>query len=121
VDANILIFARMKEEIKAGKGLAEAINEGFARAWPSIRDSNFNSLIVCAILFLYQLRLLRICIYAGAGILISLFSAIFITRIFLMVFIGKWAEKSNGFFNQLPCKHLTLQDTQNCTTPFPAS
>jgi preprotein translocase subunit SecD len=94
VDANILIFARMKEEIKSGKGLAEAIDEGFKRAWPSIRDSNFNSLIVCVILFFVATSFIKGFAFTLAlGIIVSLFSAIFITRIFLMVFIGKWAEK----------------------------
>jgi protein-export membrane protein SecD len=95
VDANILIFARMKEEIKSGKSLSSAIDEGFKRAWPSIRDSNFNSLIVCAILFFVATSFIKGFAFTLAlGILVSLFSAIFITRIFLMVFIGKWAEKA---------------------------
>lgn len=95
VDANILIFARMKEEIKSGKGLAQAIDEGFRRAWPSIRDSNFNSLIVCAILFLISTSFIKGFAFTLAlGILVSLFSAIFITRVLLMVFIGNWAEKA---------------------------
>lgn len=89
VDANILIFARMKEEIKSGRGLAAAIDEGFKRAWPSIRDSNFNSLIVCAILFFVATSFIKGFAFTLAlGIIVSLFSAIFITRIFLMVFIG---------------------------------
>ena len=97
VDANILIFARMKEEIKQGKGLAQAIDEGFRRAWPSIRDSNFNSLIVCAILFTFSTSFIKgFALTLSLGIIVSLFSAIFITRIFLMVFIGNWAEKIKG-------------------------
>jgi len=95
VDANILIFARMKEELKAGKGVGAAIDEGFKRAWPSIRDSNFNSLIVCAILFFVATSFIKGFAFTLAlGIIVSLFSAIFITRIFLQVFIGKWSEKA---------------------------
>lgn len=95
VDANILIFARMKEELKEGKGVATAIDEGFKRAWPSIRDSNFNSLIVCAILFFVATSFIKGFAFTLAlGIIISLFSAIFITRILLQVFVGKWAEKA---------------------------
>lgn len=95
VDANILIFARMKEEINSGKNLTQAIDEGFKRAWPSIRDSNFNSLIVCAILFFVATSFIKGFAFTLAlGIIVSLFSAIFITRIFLMVFVGKWAEKA---------------------------
>ncbi|HJX38701.1 MAG TPA: protein translocase subunit SecD, partial [Anaerolineae bacterium] len=51
VDANILIFERLKEELRAGKRLRLAVEQGFSRAWPSIRDSNFSTLITCAILF----------------------------------------------------------------------
>jgi protein-export membrane protein SecD len=95
VDANILIFARMKEEIRAGRSLSQSIDEGFKRAWPSIRDSNFNSLIVCAILFFVATSFIKGFAFTLAlGIIVSLFSAIFITRIFLMVFVGKWAEKA---------------------------
>lgn len=94
VDANILIFARMKEEIKQGKSLAAAIIEGFSRAWPSIRDSNLNSLIVCAILFIFSTSFIKgFALTLSLGIVVSMFSAIFITRIFLLVVVGKWAEK----------------------------
>jgi protein-export membrane protein SecD len=95
VDANILIFARMKEELKAGKSVGAAIDEGFHRAWPSIRDSNFNSLIVCAILFFVATSFIKGFAFTLAlGIVVSLFSAIFITRILLQVFVGQWAEKA---------------------------
>jgi protein-export membrane protein SecD len=95
VDANILIFARMKEEILNGKGISESINEGFVRAWPSIRDSNMNSLIVCAILFMFATSFIKgFALTLSIGILVSLFSAIFITRILLQVFITSWAEKA---------------------------
>lgn len=94
VDANILIFARMKEEIKAGRGIAGSIDEGFKRAWPSIRDSNFNSLIVCAILFFVATSFIKGFAFTLAlGILVSMFSAIFITRILLQIFVGSWTEK----------------------------
>jgi len=95
VDANILIFARMKEELKEGKGVSASIDEGFKRAWPSIRDSNFNSLIVCAILFFVATSFIKGFAFTLAlGILVSLFSAIFITRILLQIFVGKWTEKA---------------------------
>ncbi len=94
VDANILIFARMKEELRLGKDISVAIKEGFKRAWPSIRDSNFNSLIVCAILFLFTTSFIKgFALTLSLGIIISLFSAIFITRVLLLVFVGKWASK----------------------------
>jgi len=94
VDANILIFARMKEELKQGKGVALAIQEGFSRAWPSIRDSNLNSLIVCAILFLVSTSFIKgFALTLAIGILVSMFSAIFITRVLLQVFVGQRLEK----------------------------
>lgn len=94
VDANILIFARMKEEFAQGKSFSVALEEGFKRAWPSIRDSNFNSLIVCAILFWFATSFIKgFALTLGIGILISLFSAIFVTRSFLEYFRGKKAEK----------------------------
>lgn len=94
VDANILIFARMKEEIKNGKSISASISEGFSRAWPSIRDSNLNSLIVCAILFFFSTSFIKgFALTLSLGIVISLFSAIFVTRILLMVFVGPYLEK----------------------------
>ena len=94
VDANILIFSRMREEIKEGKGLIRATEEGFKRAWPSIRDSNFNSLIVCAILFIFATSFIKgFALTLSIGILVSMFSAIFITRILLMIFVGPRLEK----------------------------
>lgn len=99
VDANILIFARMKEELKQGKEVSVAIKEGINRAWPSIRDSNVNSLIVCIILFLLSTSFIKgFALTLALGVLMSMFSAIFITRIFLVVFIGKWAEKIKWIF-----------------------
>jgi preprotein translocase subunit SecD len=94
VDANILIFARMKEELKEGKSMTLAIKEGFTRAWPSIRDSNFNSIIVCLILFIVSTSFIKgFALTLLIGIIASLLSAVFITRILLMVFIGSWAQK----------------------------
>lgn len=85
VDANILIFERMKEELKSGKSLPESIREGFDRAWDSIRDSNFSSLITCAILFYFGTSIIRgFALNLALGILISMFSAIMLTRTILL-------------------------------------
>lgn len=95
VDANVLIFARMKEELKEGKGVSLAIKEGFTRAWPSIRDSNLNSLIVCVILFFFSTSFIKgFALTLSLGIVVSLFSAIFVTRILLMIFVGRWTERA---------------------------
>jgi len=93
VDANVLIFERMKEELKKGKSLAMAIEEGFKRAWPSIRDSNSSSLITCLVLYIFYTGTLKgFAITLAIGILISMFSAITITRLFLNLVKGKWTE-----------------------------
>jgi len=84
VDANILIFARMREELKSGRSLALAVEQGFQRAWPSIRDSNANSIIVTLILFNFGAGFIKgFALTLMIGIILSLFSAIFITRNFL--------------------------------------
>lgn len=95
VDANILIFARMKEELREGKGVALAISEGFSRAWPSIRDSNLNSVIVCLILFLVSTSFIKgFALTLLIGTVVSLLSAVFVTRILLQVVVGKWVERA---------------------------
>jgi len=90
VDANILIFERMKEEIRRGRTLANAIELGFSRAWPSIRDSNVSSLITSSILFYFGTSIIRgFAVTLALGILVSMFSAIFVTKTFLQVFYKK--------------------------------
>ncbi len=85
VDANILIFERMKEELKNGSGLNHAISEGFSRAWLSIRDSNVSSLITAGILFWMGTSMIKgFALTLGLGILISMFSAITVSRTFLL-------------------------------------
>ena len=84
VDANILIFERMKEEIRWGKSRETALHLGFDRAFPSIRDSNASSLITCAILYWFGSGIIRgFAITLAIGILVSLFSAITVTRTFI--------------------------------------
>lgn len=94
VDANILIFERMKEELRAGKALGSAIDEGFRRAWPSIRDGNITTILVCFALMTFGTGLVK---GFGAtlfiGVSISMFSSIVITRILLRLVRGKWLEK----------------------------
>lgn len=84
VDANVLIFERMKEELRAGKGTHDAIVEGGKRAWGAIRDGNFTSLISSAVLFWFGTSIVKgFALVFALGILASLFSGIFATRIFL--------------------------------------
>lgn len=90
VDANILIFERMKEELKGGKDLMKAIDDGFGRAWTSIRDSNVSSLITCFVLYWFGSSIIRgFAVTLALGIVVSMFSAIFVTRQFLLL-VAKW-------------------------------
>jgi len=84
VDANILIFERVKEELRDGRPYTSAIEEGFHRAWSSIRDSNFSTLIVCGVLFYFGTSIIRgFAFNLAAGILVSMFTAITVTRTLL--------------------------------------
>ncbi|MFA4833701.1 MAG: protein translocase subunit SecD [Patescibacteria group bacterium] len=110
VDANILIFARMKEEIKNGKSLAISVSEGFRRAWPSIRDSNFNTLITCFILIQFTTSVIKgFAITLALGVIISMFTAIFITRNFLSLIPGAWLEKKSWLITS----HKNLADKES--------
>ncbi len=87
VDANILIFERIKEELRWGKPKHDAFFAGFTRAWSSIRDSNVSSLITTAILFNFGTGSIRgFALTLAIGILVSLFSAITVSRTLLRVF-----------------------------------
>jgi preprotein translocase subunit SecD len=93
VDANILIFERMKEELRLGRSLVAAIDTGFSRAWTSIRDSNVSTLITCAILFWFGDQFGASLVKGFAltlafGVIISMFSAIAVTRTFLRIAAG---------------------------------
>ncbi len=84
VDANILIFERMKEELASGRKLPEAIKEGFHRAWLSIRDSNISSIITAIVLFWIGTSAVKgFALTFGVGVLVSMFTAISVSRTFL--------------------------------------
>jgi len=90
VDANILIFERLKEELKNGKSLSLAVEDSFDRAWSSIRDANVTSLITCAILFWLGTSIVKgFALSLAIGIGISLFSAVFLTKAFLRLLVRK--------------------------------
>ncbi len=87
VDANILIFARTKEELKRGVSATAALEEGFRRAWPSIRDSNITTMMTSAILYYLTSSFVRgFALTLFIGVLISMFSAITVTRVMLRMF-----------------------------------
>ncbi len=88
VDANILIFERMKEELRSGKTLRQSIDLGWQRAWPSIRDSNSSTLITCLILYIFgntfgASMVKGFSVTLALGVVVSLFTAIIVTRTYL--------------------------------------
>jgi len=92
VDANILIFERVKEELRSGRTMASAIDVGFKRAWPSIRDSNASTLITAGILYWFGNNfgaeiIVGFATNLAIGVLISLFTAVVVTRNFLSLLI----------------------------------
>lgn len=94
VDANVLIFARMREELKAGRTVGQAIAEGFRRAWSSIRDGHVTTLIGALILYIFTSSIVKgFALTLGIGVLTSLFTATFVSRIFLRSIEGKWLDR----------------------------
>ena len=104
VDANVLIFERLKEELRAGRPLQQAIDLGWSRAWPSIRDSNSSTLITCVILFIFgstfgASMVKGFSITLALGVLISLFTAIIVTRTLLHLILDNVARgEHQGWF-----------------------
>ena len=104
VDANILIFERMKEELRRGRTLNTAIDLGFRRAWTSIRDSNVSTLITCLILYWFgdqfgATLVKGFALTLALGVLVSMFSAITITRTFLKMIVGTPLARNHWLWN----------------------
>jgi len=99
VDANVLIYERLKEELRKGKLLKTAVESSYIHAWPAIRDGNVSTLITCAILFLIGTSIVRgFAITLGLGVLLSMFTAIVCTRYILRrVAVSKFAERTELF------------------------
>jgi preprotein translocase subunit SecD len=102
VDANVLIFERMKEELRAGRTLKAAIDAGFSRAWPAIRDSNFTTFIACGILYWFGSSIPTATVVMGfavtlfIGVAVSMFSAIMISKTLLLLLAGgRLAKRMN--------------------------
>lgn len=106
VDANILIFERMKEELRAGKSYLNASEMAFDRAWTSIRDSNASTLLTCAILFITSSStpIIRgFAITLGLGVLVSLFTSVVVTRSLLRAVVRQpWGRKASRYGLTLP-------------------
>jgi len=107
VDANVLIFERMREEIRYGRTVGAAIEAGFDRAWSSIRDSNISTILTCIVLYFFG-RALGATVVMGfaitllIGVLVSMFTAIVITKTFLRMFIGTSIAKKTSLFCSVP-------------------
>jgi preprotein translocase subunit SecD len=104
VDANVLIFARLKEELRRGKSLRAAVEAGFDEAWPAIRDSSASTLITSVILYLFGnsfgVSIIKgFAITLALGILISLFTAISVTRTFLRLIVTVPAAQNPWMYN----------------------
>jgi len=99
LDANILIFERLKEELRSGRTIQQSVDIGWRRAWPSIRDSNIATLITCTILFWFGSQfgatiVKGFSLTLGLGVLVSLFSAIVISRTLLSLVL-EWLKPTN--------------------------
>ncbi|MBA7481901.1 Protein translocase subunit SecD [subsurface metagenome] len=105
VDANVLIFERMKEEFRTGRTLGAAIETGFNRAWTAIRDGNVTTLIVCIILYwlgssiVASAPVMGFALTLGIGVLVSMFTAIVVTRTLLRLFIGTPLARRTSLFS----------------------
>ena len=116
VDANILIFERMKDELRSGRTMLSSVNIGFNRAWPAIRDGNVSTLITCAILYWFSDQLGATIVQGFAitlaiGVMISMFTAITITRTFMRVVAISPASKKMRLF--IPKDSRTTVDGSN--------
>ena len=99
VDANILIFERTKEELKAGRTLFTAINSGFDRAFTSIFDSNMSTIITCAILYFLGSNIVKgFALTLAIGVIVSMFSAITVTKNFMHLMFGTGQLKHPALF-----------------------
>ncbi len=95
VDANILIFSRVKEELKEGKTVKQSIDDGFRKAWPSIRDGNFSTILTCLILMFFGTSTIQgFGTTLFIGIIVSLFSSIVITRVLMTLTSGNYLDNN---------------------------
>lgn len=97
VDGNVLIFERLKEELRAGKDLRPALDAGFDRAWTSIRDSNISTILICGVLFLFGQTpgasiVSGFAMTLAMGLSLNLFTAVLVTRTFLYITVDSFEE-----------------------------
>lgn len=102
VDANVLIFERMREELRSGKNFSTSIAVGFDRAWTSIRDANLTTLIVCGILYLFGTSMIKgFATMLAIGITLSMFTAIAVTRVFMKTIVGTKISRNPALLTKL--------------------
>lgn len=106
VDANVLVFERLKEELRLGKSLRNALDESFRRAWPAIRDGNYTTLISCAVLYWFTSSVIKgFALTLAIGVILSMFTAIVATRALLRYVSGfAWAQNNSWLFPGAPKK-----------------
>lgn len=107
VDANVLVFERLKEEFRAGKSFRESAHTGFSRAWSAIRDGNITSLLSAVILFWFGTSMVKgFALVFGMGVLVSMFTALTVTRSWLLImpdkskYDGVWGRLYNSGFKK---------------------
>ncbi len=99
VDANVLIFERLKEELSKDQPFNKAVEESFKRAWEAIRDSNISTLITTAILFWFGTSVIKgFALTLSIGVIVSMFTAIFVTKVLLLLFSGSRLTKHQWLF-----------------------
>jgi preprotein translocase subunit SecD len=108
VDANVLIFERMREELRAGRTLKASIDVGFDRAWVAILHSNVSTLIICGVLYWFGSNVVEspqvqgFALTLAIGVALSMLSAIVVTRTFLRLFTGRRMAKRKSWFGPEP-------------------
>ncbi len=102
IDANVLIFERLKEELRAGRGLEGSIQEGFIRAWSSIRIGNISTILTTLILYTIGTSFVQgFALTLGIGILFSMFTSVFVTRLILTILSNTKLKKNKFIWKSL--------------------
>ena len=115
VDANILISERTKEELRSGRNIFSSISEGFSRAWPSIRDSNVSTIIICVVLYWFGDRFTTSVIQGfaltlGIGVLISMFTAFTVSRMLMRLISSTSLGERDNLYDPLGSRKVGKQN-----------
>ena len=115
VDANILISERTKEELRSGRNIFASISEGFSRAWPSIRDSNVSTIIICIVLYWFGDRFTTSVIQGfaltlGIGVLLSMFTAFTVSRLLMRLISSTPIGKKDNLYDPLGSRKVGNND-----------